>query len=195
MKRLSSLIVLFFIANFFNPLLAQTNGHTVKGVVTGNEKKIDAATIYVLRSKDSSILKTSVSDKDGSFAVANIADGSYLLSVEAIGYKKFYSKAFKLTSADNATLDLHTLSLAAADAAMNTVVVTSKRPFIEQKIDKTVVNVDASPTNTGLTALEVLEKSPGVTVDNNNNISLKGKQGVIILIDRKPTYLTGEDLA
>jgi iron complex outermembrane receptor protein len=153
MKRLSSLIVLFFITNIFNPLLAQTNGHTVKGVVAGNEKKIDAATIYVLRSKDSSILKTSVSDKDGSFAVANITDGSYLLSVEAIGYKKFYTKAFKLTSSDNATLDLHTLSLAAADAAMNTVVVTSKRPFIEQKIDKTVVNVDASPTNTGLNAL------------------------------------------
>src|SRR5205085_2107183 len=70
-----------------------------------------------------------------------------------------------------------------------------KRPVNEQKIDKTVVNVDASPTNTGLSALEVLEKSPGVTIDNNNNISLKGKQGVIILIDGKPTYLTGENLA
>ena len=71
---------------------------------------------------------------------------------------------------------------------------TAKRPLIENKIDKTVVNVDASPTNTGLTALEVLEKSPGVTVDNNGNINLKGKQGVTILIDGKPTYLNGEDL-
>src|SRR3954467_13145005 len=97
MKRLSSLIVLFFITNIFNPLLAQTNGHTVKGIVAGNEKKIEAATIYVLRSKDSSIIKTSVSDKDGSFSAENIADGIYLLSVEAIGYKKFYSNAFKLT--------------------------------------------------------------------------------------------------
>src|SRR3954465_8587723 len=104
MKRLSSLIALFLIANIFNPLLAQTNGHTVIGIVAGNEKKIDAATIYVLRSKDSSIIKTSVSDKDGSFSIDNIGDGSYLLSVEAIGYKKFYSNAFTLTPSNNATL-------------------------------------------------------------------------------------------
>jgi hypothetical protein len=56
------------------------------------------------------------------------------------------------------------------------------------------VNVDASPTNTGLSALEVLEKSPGVTVDNDGNISLKGKQGVQIFIDGKPAYLSGQDL-
>jgi len=64
----------------------------------------------------------------------------------------------------------------------------------ENKIDKTVVNVDASQTNTSLSALEVLEKSPGVTVDNDGNIKLKGKQGVIIMIDGKPAYLSGQDL-
>ena len=58
-----------------------------------------------------------------------------------------------------------------------------------------MINVDASPTNTGLNALEVLEKSPGVTVDNDGNISLKGKQGVMILIDGNPTYMSGADLA
>src|SRR5205085_1416030 len=66
---------------------------------------------------------------------------------------------------------------------------------IENKIDKTVVNVDASPSNTGLSALEVLEKSPGIVIDNNDNISVKGKSGVIILIDGKQTYLSGQDLA
>src|SRR4051794_24341894 len=195
MKPLILLIALFLITNSFNHLFAQTNGHTIKGNIAGNQKKIEAATIYILRSKDSSVIKTGVSDKDGAFSIENIGDGSYLLSIEAIGYKKFYSEAFTLNTSDNTTIDLHTLLLVTADAAMNTVVVTSKRPFIEQKIDKTVVNVDASPTNTGLSALEVLEKSPGVAVDNNNNISIKGKQGVIILIDGKPTYLSGEDLA
>jgi outer membrane receptor protein involved in Fe transport len=66
--------------------------------------------------------------------------------------------------------------------------------LIENKIDKTVVNVDASTTNTGLSALEVLEKSPGVQVDNDGNIKLRGKQGVIIMIDGKPAYLSGQDL-
>lgn len=78
---------------------------------------------------------------------------------------------------------------------LSQVTVVGKRPPIENKIDKTVVNVDASPTNGGLTALEVLEKSPGIMVDNDGNISLKGKQGVIILIDGKPTYLGATDLS
>src|ERR1700761_7271537 len=78
---------------------------------------------------------------------------------------------------------------------LNQVTVVGKKPLIENKIDKTVVNVDASATNSGLTALEVLEKSPGVMVDNDGNVSLKGKPGVVIMIDGKPTYLSAADLS
>ncbi|RYF78961.1 MAG: TonB-dependent receptor, partial [Chitinophagaceae bacterium] len=67
--------------------------------------------------------------------------------------------------------------------------------LVENKIDKMVVNVDAAPTNAGATALEVLEKSPGISVDRDGNISLKGKQGIIVLMDGKQTYLSGQDLA
>ena len=58
-----------------------------------------------------------------------------------------------------------------------------------------MVNVDAAVTNVGATALEVLEKSPGVMVDKDGNISLKGKQSVMVMMDGRPTYLTGEQLA
>ena len=67
--------------------------------------------------------------------------------------------------------------------------------MIEQKIDRTVVNVEASVTSVGNSALEVLEKSPGVTVDKDGNISLKGKSGVQVYIDGRPSYLSGADLA
>ena len=67
-----------------------------------------------------------------------------------------------------------------AAKGLSDVTVTAKKPFIETKIDKTIVNVDASPTIAGASALEVLEKSPGVTIDNDGNISLRGKQGVIV---------------
>ena len=90
---------------------------------------------------------------------------------------------------------LKTIELVPQAKSISGVTVTSKKPFIEQKAGKTVINVEASPTNTGLNALELLEKSPGVTVDNDGNISLKGKQGVLILIDGKPTYMSGADLA
>ena len=74
------------------------------------------------------------------------------------------------------------------------VTVTGKKPFVQLFPDKTVINVDAAVTNTGATLLEVLEKSPGVTVDRNGNISLKGRQGVLIMIDGKQTQMTGNDL-
>ena len=71
----------------------------------------------------------------------------------------------------------------------------SQKPLIEQKIDRTVVNVEASVTNTGSNALEVLEKSPGISIDKDGNISLKGKAGVQVFVDGRPTYLSGQDLA
>jgi iron complex outermembrane receptor protein len=80
-------------------------------------------------------------------------------------------------------------------SVLQEVTVRSKKPAIQLFPDKTVVNVDAVVTNTGATALEVLEKSPGVTIDRNGNISLKGKQGVLIMIDGKPTQVSGTDLS
>lgn len=76
-----------------------------------------------------------------------------------------------------------------------TVTVTGKKPLIEQKIDRTVVNVEALVSNAGTTALDVLENAPGVTVDKDGNISLKGKDGVIVLVDGRPTQLSAADLA
>ena len=73
--------------------------------------------------------------------------------------------------------------------------VVAKKKLVEQKIDKMVINVDAAVTNAGTTAMDVLEKSPGVQVDKDGNISLKGKQGVMVMIDGRPTYLSGTELA
>ncbi|MBB2146335.1 outer membrane beta-barrel protein [Pedobacter sp. LMG 31464] len=75
------------------------------------------------------------------------------------------------------------------------VTITSKKQLIERKQGKTIINVDAAITNAGTTVLEVLEKSPGVMVDKNGGISLQGKPSVLVLIDDKPTYLSGTELS
>jgi iron complex outermembrane receptor protein len=84
-----------------------------------------------------------------------------------------------------------TISLLPSANALANVSVTSRKPFIQMAQGKVIVNVDASVTNAGTTVLEVLEKSPGVMVDKNGGISLQGKQGVLVLIDDKQTYLSG----
>ncbi len=187
-------LVLFVLLISFQTLFAQANKPAISGTVAVNNKAIEAATVSLLKAKDSSLVKIAITDKDGNFAFDKAAEGTYLISIDAINFQKYYSSVF-LINQQKQTFTLADVHLQNKDAMATSVVVISKRPLIEQKIDKTIVNVDASPTNTGLTALEVLEKSPGVTIDNNDNISLKGKQGVVILIDGKPTYLSGQDLA
>ncbi|MEO6550770.1 MAG: outer membrane beta-barrel protein [Ferruginibacter sp.] len=160
----------------------------------GNQKTIDAATISLLRSKDSSIAKVSISDKAGNFLFETIKQGSYLVQATSIGHGKAYSSIFTISEA-NPTFNVGLLLLVPIDKSLKEVTITSKKLLIERKIDRTVVNVDAAISNEGSTALEVLEKSPGVTVDKDGNISLKGKQGVMVMLDGKPSYLTGPELA
>ncbi len=189
-------IYLFLLILIAPGFLINANAQT--GVVAGkvktaDDKPLEAATVSLLKAKDSSLVKLSVADKTGAYKFENIHYGSYLIQAEAVGHDKSWSKIFEISQAQT-SVAVSDIKLGAASKVLAGVNVTTLRPLIENKIDKTVVNVDASPTNTGLSALEVLEKSPGVTVDNNGNISLKGKQGVVILIDGKPAYLSGDNL-
>ncbi|HWB27813.1 MAG TPA: TonB-dependent receptor [Chitinophagaceae bacterium] len=173
---------------------AQQTGKITGSVKGTGDKIIEAATVSLLKAKDSSLVKIAVSDKTGTFEFENIKAGKYFYTVDAVGYAKFTGAAVEIT-AGSTVIQLPAATLAAVTGGLGAVTVSATRPLIENKIDRTVVNVDASPTNTGLTVLEVLERSPGITVDNNDNVSLKGKPGVIIMIDGKPTYLNATDLA
>jgi outer membrane receptor protein involved in Fe transport len=193
MKKIYNLITactaLFFSVNVH----AQQSGKITGFIKSPDNKAIDAATVTLMKAKDTSIVKISVTGKTGLFEFENIKNDNYLLLVDAIGYNKLTGKPFAVTT-DKQTINAGDIQLTAATQSLNDVSVSAQRPLVETKIDKTIVNVDASPTNAGLSALEVLEKSPGVTVDNDGNISLKGKQGVKIFIDGKPAYLSGQDL-
>lgn len=165
----------------------------VTGAVGGADKQaLQAASITLLRAQDSAVVKMSVTDKAGKFEIELVADGKYLLLVTAVGHAKQYTPVFEVAGT---TVEVAPITLAAQSKEMKAVTVTASRPMIEQKIDRTVVNVEASVTNVGANALEVLEKAPGVQVDKDGNISLKGKQGVIVMMDGRPSYLSGAELA
>lgn len=193
MKKFFNLLVVSTIALCSQ---AQTNNSgTISGSIKdgGNQKIIDAASISLLNAKDSSVVKTAVADKEGKFILENIKEGSYLVLATSIGHAKTYSNPFVI-SAVNPAVSIGTLQLVPAEKSLAGVTVVSKKPFIERKADRTVLNVEASISSTGSTALEVLEKAPGVTVDKDGNVSLKGKQGVLIMVDGKQTYLSGPEL-
>jgi outer membrane receptor protein involved in Fe transport len=173
---------------------AQSAGK-IWGSITGkNAKAAEGATVSLLRGKDSAVVKLSAANGEGVFSFEKVADGSYLVSVTAVGYSKSYSKIIELNPQQQ-NVQLPAITLNPAGKELAGVNVIAKRPLIEQRVDRTVVNVDASITNTGTSALEVLEKSPGVSVDREGNITLKGKEGVLVMVDGRPTQLGGADLA
>jgi iron complex outermembrane receptor protein len=195
MRKLLYILPSFVATSFCVTSYAQDKTGKVSGMIkTGQEKTVVAATITLLKAKDSSIAKVSVAGKDGRYDFENVAYGRYLVSVTATEHAKSFSPVFEITEANPAFL-VKTIELVPQVKALSAVTVTAKRPLIEQKTDRTIVNVEASITNAGTNALEVLEKSPGISVDKDGNISLKGKDGVIVLVDGRQTYLAGADLA
>ncbi|HEV7330749.1 MAG TPA: outer membrane beta-barrel family protein [Flavisolibacter sp.] len=192
MKQLFSLFTL--VTLFSLAAQAQKTGRVSGSVKDGAQKTVASATVALLSAKDSSTVKLAVASKEGSFVIDGIVDGTYLVSVTAVGHQKAFSPQFEISSA-KADVQLAALQLTPLSKAMGEITVVARKPLVEQKIDRTVVNVDASPTNVGSSALEVLEKSPGISVDKDGNISLKGKAGVMVMVDGRPTQLGGQDLA
>ncbi len=194
MKKLLTFLAVVGISGFTLAKAQAVEIENINGNVSGAQKPIESATVSLLRSADSAVLNHTATDNKGQFSFHETRNGKYLVLVQLVGFKPYYSEVFELN--ESATVyKVKPIVLSAVNQQLSNVTVTTKKPFIEQKLDRTIVNVEASPTNVGLSALEVLEKSPGVTVDKDGNVSLKGKQGVLILVDGKPTYLSGQDLA
>ena len=172
--------------------------NSLKGKIVGSVseisgKSVEFATITLLRAKDSILVKGILTDEKGNYELENVNEGNYIISVSQVGYEKTYSNSIIVDANHlNNKIDVKMIE---ASKKLNEVVITAQKPFIEQHIDKMVVNVENSLVSVGSTAIEVLERSPGITVDNNGNISLKGKQNVRIMIDGKPTYLSAQDLS
>ncbi len=166
------------------------NAQKITGLVKGDQGKgLDKTTVSLLRAKDSSVVKLSVTNNDGQFSIPS-GTGSFLISTSHIGYLPAYSAVFEVTS----DISIPDIEMKKVSAEMAGVTVTTKKPMIEVKADKTILNVEGTINSVGNDALELLRKSPGVTIDKDDNVSLSGKNGVQIYIDGKPSPLSGADL-
>src|SRR5688500_14244337 len=172
MRKYFTLLTLALASFSFAGQAQTTKGNISGSIQDGNQKGLESATISLLHAKDSALVKINAADKNGQYRFEEVVFGQYLISVTAVGHQKTFSNHFEV-SAEKSSVALQPLVLKAATKEMAGVTVSASRPMIEQKIDKMVLNVEAAVTNAGATALEVLEKAPGVTVDKDGNISLK----------------------
>jgi hypothetical protein len=167
----------------------------IKGIVKGDKNEaVVGATVILSKGQIGAIIKSSFTDADGKFEFEKLKYDTLEIAVSFVGMSKYTSAKIVLNE-QSQTVDLGTINLKSGENELQEVAVKAQRAFVVQKIDRTVINPDALISNAGITSLEVLEKAPGVTVDINGNISLRGKGGVVVFVDDKPTYLSAADLA
>jgi len=193
MRKPALTLIIFLIASYI--VSAQTTERgKISGKVTDEQQKpIEGATAELLRTKDSSLVKVAISNKSGLIEFENIRFGSYFIKTTYVNHERSFSSIIDL-SATNSAVTVNDIILKHAAKELQTVQVTGRKPFIQQMTDRIVVNVENSVINAGSSAFDVLERSPGVLIDVNDNISMRGKTGIIIYIDGKPSPMSGADL-
>ena len=157
-------------------------------VVDETGKPIPSANALLLNAKDSSLVKGIIVSGTGTFNFVHSSGSNLMITITHTGYTQYYTAP--ITGDGVKDIDLGTITLKQQDKQLSAVTIVTKKPFIEQKIDRMVINVKNSITSTGSTALEVLERSPGVFVDRQNNtLSLSGKNGVVVMINGKINHM------
>ncbi len=184
----------FLLTLFGFAITAIVIGQDINGVVKDEQgKSLANATVVLKKAKDSGNVKFAVTAADGKFQFVNIQPGNYFVNVTHVGYSTRNSDKFELSG--GGAIDIPSLQLSKGSGNLKEVVVTTRKPVIEVRADKTILNVEGSINAVGQDALELLRKSPGVLIDKDDNISLSGKNGVQIYIDGRPTPIAGKDLS
>lgn len=186
--------ILFLMLGLIGIVAQGQRGKIIATITSGQQSAVQNATVEVLNTRDSSLVKTAITDKAGIAEIENILFGDYLLRVTMVNYGTQYSAPFSLSTSQT-NISLPPIVLQPKTAQLDNVTVVSRKPFIQKLTDRIVVNVESSIVSAGSSAMDVLERSPGVNIDQNDAISLRGRSGVIIMVDGKPSPMTGADLA
>ncbi len=172
-------------------LFLQAQSKVTGSVRDGTDQPVSYANVLLLSPIDSSLVRGAVAADNGAFEIANILPGEYLLKIAMTGLAENTSEKFTLGSDE--TKNFGTVILEDDAVLMNAVEVVAKKPLYEQKIDRMVVNVANSITSSGINALEVLERSPGVIVNRqSNSLTLSGKGGVVVMINGRINYMPAD---
>lgn len=169
-------------------VMAQT--HLISGAVTDREHHpVELAYISLLNRQDSSLLQTVQTGEDGKFEYPAVKDGSYILRTQALGYHTLMTPVS--VSGDT---KLATIIMESTGTRMDELTITGRKKMIETELGKTSLNI-SKEMKQGRSLLDILRNLPGVMVDGNGNISVNGKDGLLVLINEKPTYLSGRELS
>jgi iron complex outermembrane recepter protein len=175
---------------FFQKVTGQVSGK----LITADSLPIPFVSVGVIKSTDSSFVKAAFTNENGVYQMNDIPAGKYMLQVSSIGYSVWYSPVFELTGTQNKK-DFGVQVMIKESKQLEEIVVRADKPLFQQKPEGIVVNVENSLLAKGSSALQVLERSPGVVINHrDNSIALNGKNGVMVMLNGKLMRLPMEQV-
>lgn len=165
-----------------------------KVVDSTSGKPLDYASVALIRMKDTTAIGGTLTDSKGEFMLEEIPVGRYQIAITSIGYKNWKS-ALLMVNPKNPLINMGVIRVSSASKNLEEVVIQGEKQAFINAIDRKIYNVEKSIVNTGGTASEVLQQIPSVNVDIDGNISLRGSGNVTVLIDGRPSGLTGASRA
>jgi iron complex outermembrane receptor protein len=165
----------------------------IEGNVNNDDgEPMEYVTVLLRQPQDSILVAGAITNAAGQYSFKSVATGRYILTLTFIGYHK---QSIPIELEHGGIYTIPTVILKEDARVLGEVVVSAQKPLIEQEDGKLILNVQNSVIAAGGSAAELLERAPGVSIDQNDLISVNGKTGVNILINGKPTYLPPAELA
>lgn len=172
-------------------LTASAQNLKISGTVTDKSNKaLDYASVALIHLPDSTSVALQATNQQGVYEFNAVKPGKYFIKALMMGYDKSQSALFEVK---NAVVKVPAIVLNDRSQNLKEINIVSKMPVIDQKADRVIVNVEQMNT-AGDNALEVISRSPGVKLDKDDNIVLKGKSGINVMIDGKMSYMSGMEL-
>jgi len=159
----------------------------LSGTVSDSSRPLSLATVRMFKKNNQTPLQITVSKENGSFQFNKVDTGSYVLSFTHTGYAE---KRINVTvGVQPEDIQIDPVLLSTATGVLKEVTVTSQRPLVEQSDDKIVFNVEDDPTSKTETAIDILRRTPFVTVDGEDNIKVNGKSNFKVLLNNRETSM------
>ena len=194
MRIIAILLLSFLFQSFFHlEVYSQQPQFTIKGKLVDetNSNPLEFATIAVKRVRDSTLVSGTITNATGEFRIENIPPGNYDVEIAFIGYERVNKRVMLRPQGRQPVTDLGTLNLRVSAAMLEGAEISAEKSFVMNQIDKRTYNTEQLAVSDGGNVKDILDNIPSVEVDGDGNVSLRGNENVTILIDGRPSGLTG----
>ena len=183
------LLCAFFLLPYVLKAQSTISQYTIVGQAIDSlrAEPIDYLTVVLKDNKDS-ILVTTFSQQNGSFAFSDLKSSSYSITFFGLGYER-KTISVQLDDSSRKKVDLKQVLIAAATNNLAQVSITGSKPLIKQGIDRISYDLEADPESKNNSVLDMMRKVPMLSLDAEDNVQLKGETNIKILINGKPSSM------